>query len=35
MIGNEWDDILKDELKKEYFITLMNNVRKEYKTKTN
>ena len=34
MIGNEWDDILKDELKKEYFITLMNNVRKEYKTKT-
>ena len=34
MIGNEWDEILKDELKKDYFIKLMNNVRKEYKTKT-
>ena len=34
MIGNEWDEILKDELKKDYFIKLMNNVRKEYNTKT-
>lgn len=33
MIGNDWDEILKDELKKEYFIKLMNDVRKEYKEK--
>lgn len=34
MIGNDWDEILKDEFKKEYFIKLMNNVRNEYKMKT-
>ena len=34
MIGNDWDEILKDELKKDYFIKLMNNIRKEYKEKT-
>lgn len=33
MIGNDWDEILKDEFKKEYFIKLMNNVRNEYKMK--
>ena len=30
MIGNDWDNILKEEFKKEYFINLMNKVRKEY-----
>ena len=34
MIGNDWDKILEDEFKKEYFIKLINDVRKEYKTKT-
>ena len=34
MIGNDWDKILEKELKKEYFIKLMNNVREEYKNKT-
>ena len=34
MIGNDWDKILEDEFKKEYFIKLINNVRKEYKEKT-
>ncbi len=34
MIGNDWDFILKAELKKEYFIKLMNNVRREYQLKT-
>ena len=34
MIGNDWDEILKEELKKDYFIKLMNNVRHEYLTKT-
>lgn len=34
MIGNDWDEILKDELKKEYFIKLINNIRNEYKNKT-
>lgn len=33
MIGNDWDNILKDEFKKDYFIKLMNNVREEYKNK--
>ena len=33
MIGNDWDVILKDELKKEYFIKLMNNIRNEYNQK--
>ena len=34
MIGNDWDEILKEEFKKEYFIELINRIRKEYKEKT-
>ena len=34
MIGNDWDKILEEEFKKEYFIKLMNGVREEYKKKT-
>ncbi len=34
MIGNDWDKILENEFKKDYFIKLMNNVRDEYKHKT-
>lgn len=34
MIGNKWDDLLKEEYNKEYFINLMNFVKQEYKTKT-
>ncbi|MBQ2639652.1 MAG: uracil-DNA glycosylase [Bacilli bacterium] len=34
MIGNKWDEILKEELKKEYFEELMDFVKKEYKEKT-
>ena len=34
MIGNDWDKILEDEFKKDYFIKLINDVRKEYKQKT-
>ena len=33
MIGNDWDEILKDEFKKDYFKKLMENVVSEYKTK--
>ena len=32
MIGNNWDEILKEELKKEYFEDLMNFVKEEYNT---
>ena len=34
MIGNDWDKVLEEEFKKEYFIKLMNNVRNEYKKST-
>ena len=34
MIGNDWDKILEEEFKKEYFIELINKVRSEYKSKT-
>jgi len=34
MIGNKWDEILKDEFEKPYFKDLMNFVGNEYKTKT-
>jgi len=34
MIGNDWDQHLKEEYKKEYFINLLNFVEKEYKEKT-
>lgn len=33
MIGNDWDVILADEFKKDYFIRLENYVKNEYKTK--
>ena len=34
MIGNDWDNILKDEYNKEYFLKIKEIVRKEYNTKT-
>ena len=34
MIGNDWDRILYDEIRKDYFIDLINKVRDEYKKKT-
>ena len=34
MLGNDWDDILKNELSKDYFVKLLDNVINEYKTKT-
>ena len=34
MIGNKWDDILKEEYKKEYFSKLIDFIKNEYKTKT-
>jgi len=34
MIGNDWDLILKDEINKEYFINLLDFIKKEYEQKT-
>lgn len=34
MIGNDWDNILKDEYEKDYFLKIKDIVRKEYKDKT-
>lgn len=34
MIGNSWDELLKDEYKKQYFEELLEFVKNEYKTKT-
>lgn len=34
MIGNKWDQLLKDEYQKEYFTNLMEFIKKEYKEKT-
>lgn len=34
MIGNSWDNVLKDEFQKEYFENLINFIKEEYKTKT-
>lgn len=34
MIGNKWDELLKEEFKKEYFKNLMEYIKEEYKTKT-
>ena len=34
MIGNNWDNLLKEEYQKEYFINLMDFIKKEYKEKT-
>ena len=33
MIGNDWDLILADEIKKDYFIKLIDNLKQEYKNK--
>lgn len=33
MIGNKWDELLKEEYKKDYFVNLMDFVKKEYKNK--
>lgn len=33
MIGNKWDEVLKDEFEKEYFVELMEFIKKEYKEK--
>ena len=30
MIGNDWDDVLKDEFEKNYFIELIDRIKKEY-----
>ena len=34
MLGNDWDDILKDEFEKEYFKKIIYEINNEYKTKT-
>ena len=34
MLGNDWDDILKKEINKDYFVELLERVVKEYSTKT-
>ena len=34
MIGNEWDNVLKDEFEKDYFIKIRKFVDREYETKT-
>ena len=34
MIGNKWDELLKEEFKKDYFTNLIDFIKKEYKTKT-
>ena len=34
MIGNNWDNALKDEYQKKYFIDLLNFIKNEYKNKT-
>ena len=34
MIGNNWDEVLKEEYQKDYFIKLMDFVKQEYKKKT-
>ena len=31
MIGNKWDNLLKEEVNKEYFKTLINYINEEYK----
>ena len=34
MIGNEWDEVLKEEFEKDYFQNIMEFVEDEYETKT-
>ena len=34
MIGNEWDNVLKDEFEKDYFIKIRKFIDREYETKT-
>ena len=31
MLGNDWDEILSLEIKKDYFLNLINFIREEYK----
>ena len=33
LFNNDWDDILKDEIHKEYFMTILYELRELYKTK--
>lgn len=33
MIGNDWDDILKDEFRKKYFLELINKINNDYRHK--
>ena len=33
MIGNNWDKLLEDEYKKEYFVNMIEYLKKEYKEK--
>lgn len=33
MIGNDWDDILNEEISKEYFVELLKKIKKEYNKK--
>ena len=33
MIGNDWDNILKEEYNKEYFLKIKEKVREEYQNK--
>ncbi len=34
MIGNDWDEVLKDEFEKPYFVELIERIKKEYQEKT-
>jgi len=34
MIGNDWDEILKEEFEKDYFVQLVERIQKEYQEKT-
>ena len=33
-LGNDWDDLLKDEFKKDYYLQLREFLKEEYKTRT-
>jgi uracil-DNA glycosylase len=33
-LGNDWDNLLKDEFKKDYYLSLREFLKKEYFTKT-
>ena len=34
MLGNDWDNLLKDEMEKDYFVKLIDFINEEYKNKT-